>query len=858
MSLNPAETFLSSQQMVESETPFSPPGTVNVGGLAPVVLHRLGAQAENFIRVCVRVLVQLCGLFGFETAGYHTLGTELHWIYCASLEGDAMKFVKYKLAAYYSAKKSTSSCPQEVKEYKAIEHGFDYAHVLLGGRAYRWLRQLERYQRVKFDQLLFSILQSKKGMPRPTDLMLRQAEQDAFVKLTTATVMSPPEELVPKWSDMADYPDNVETTLSEYTFKQQLRRTVNEVFEGVVYTPDDRIRPFFPSTSANYINSRDNGGAVSVIKEHADLLKGLEESDDLVEVWEDNGIPRCDYEKLNIRFERLYWKMLSAAAVETPHAIPLALPEALKTRVITKGPPLLNTVLKPLQRKLHNVLRNHPFFKLVGQPIDAVYVQDRVGAKLGADQSYLSGDWRDASNSVKSWVSRTTGEAISDILSLLDDERELLRKGLVSHVLVNPETGVELEQQSGQLMGSIVSFPVLCLINATIIRWAHEIVVKRQVPLDRVPGCANGDDGLLKTTTFGKHLWERISLFAGLETSVGKVYFSRSFLNMNSEEYTFHPEGYETRYFERKSGEPYTRLIHFQHCPYVNLGLLFGLKRSGGNVAEGNQDATFSERAHELLRLGPSDMKDTLLSTFINRNRVELTKYPTNWFLPESLGGKGLPITNQHKPDRNSLCIARKVAEHPAMFAMPSRPAMNSWKVWDYSGERLKSSLKRKIVPSAVTSLTPGYALSEDDVRGKFCVEALFRWPLKRLKVALNSSVTDRIDRLRYKVFRRALRDKTIPYPEPLNLDNYISPPTTNSIPYIFDQSKTIGLADLMSDVEPRELHSASSGISLSYVSSEAALPRLLTVEDIPTKKHDNIGWRNIRIYGRTHTHIGL
>lgn len=81
-------------------------------------------------------------------------------------------------------------------------------------------------------------------------------------------------------------------------------------------------------------------------------------------------------------------------------------------------------------------------------------------------------------------------------------------------------------QRRGTLMGSLLSFPLLCLINAYIIR--SVIGPKR-------PFLVNGDDALFMATVAERKSWELLATEFGLQPSPGKVYHSNNLITFCSE-----------------------------------------------------------------------------------------------------------------------------------------------------------------------------------------------------------------------------------------------------------------------------------------------------------------------------------
>jgi hypothetical protein len=165
-----------------------------------------------------------------------------------------MKVAKYKLAAFYSHHNSQRMPPRPFSEQAADNPAF-----LLGGGAGRYLTLLLKKKNNR-ESLLQSILQTKKGMPRPDKAQLSAAEEDFVKKITTTKIQDPlSHPLVTDWNEVESYPANMlgggigfsrrgaqdSLTLSKETVKFQLRRTVDELFSGTMtYDWTDRMKTF--------------------------------------------------------------------------------------------------------------------------------------------------------------------------------------------------------------------------------------------------------------------------------------------------------------------------------------------------------------------------------------------------------------------------------------------------------------------------------------------------------------------------------------------------------------------------------------------------------------------------------------
>jgi hypothetical protein len=231
--------------------------------------------------------------------------------------------------------------------------------------------------------------------------------------------------------------------------KEQIYRTVKEIFSGKKFDPADNYKLFFPSTSANYINSRKKGGAVGFLKE---MIARQESSfsESLINLRAQYPGMEADYRgagvdplyvydtsRLDDQFRRLYNRLASEATAEVPATKAVPLPEALKTRVITAGPPVLMTVLKPLQKFLWRTLYEHPSgtFCFTGRPQNARDVWTQLGSKLRHESLWTSVDYADATNNFMPWLSTFVVDAVCDETGLSDSQRELFHRALTGHLI---------------------------------------------------------------------------------------------------------------------------------------------------------------------------------------------------------------------------------------------------------------------------------------------------------------------------------------------------------------------------------------------------------------------------------------
>lgn len=721
--------------------------------------HTPKQQSPSALEQCAVTFFELCRSYGFN-GPKNLQSTVEKWKYLSEEKG-WIAFEKYKTAAFFSFHND-----QEIPEKAYYSERGDNPAVFAGGNLYPFVRDLlTTKDRMSF---LTSVLYLKKGFPRPDAAALREAELETFHDLTDTKHTEQHEKdrsfkvQALNWGD-TNKDSNVNINITYYTIQEELRRTVKEVFHNSKYSSYDRSKAFMPSTSANYINSRAQAGAVGAIIGDESLLKGLrtpqkeeiKRTKVVINPDEDSiASDRLSEYILNTtdqdqKFEKLWVRLLGRALQEDPDAIPLGLAEPLKKRVITKGPPFLYTVMKPLQKFMWKVMKDHPTFKLTGEPVNEMNLWQQLGRNLEDNEYYLSIDYANATNKLKSWVTETLADAVADELSLYSAERRLLKKSLIHHNIITAETkrlDQELKgllrkgkitkdtvdyisrrrvieyhkigkpQTNGQLMGSIMSFPFLCLANAAICRMSYEYEKQRKIGLINCPLLINGDDGLMKATHFIDRVHTTVSQFIGLEPSIGKVYRSRKFFNINSTTFT-------RTLHSSPIGEKIA-IIPFKMVKYVNFGLIKGLKRSAiGNGKHGLEDesskySNVSARAHELERFTPPNLYKKVFKQFVEHNLKGFHSIP--WFLPRWIGGLGIPLTFG-TPSNIDLRLATRVLlnwknEQPVDLTAPS-----GWQI-------RQLAQKRAPAPFVTTDPILGTSLKDqyESLLGRLGISLLF------------------------------------------------------------------------------------------------------------------------------------
>jgi len=324
--------------------------------------------------------------------------------------------------------------------------------------------------------------------------------------------------------------------------------------------------------------------------------------------------------------EYIYRRLDADVAFERYNAKIQGIVEPLKVRVISKGEAAPYYASRGLQKALHGALRQQPCFRLIGRPLDATAVTDiyRDG------DTWLSADYKAATDN----LSASLSEMILDEMTAgyPEDLRTVWKKVLAPHSISYPRFDgkpkiPDVDQTNGQLMGSILSFPVLCLANLILFLW-FESKCGRKATLGAANRSVliNGDDLLARVNVAEFPIYQDLAKRIGLPLSVGKTYTHPVVLNVNSTCYHANARGV-------------TRV------DYLNTGLLFGQ----GKVMSTEEGETRSVSAtfNEVVKGALPGRQCEIAAKFIAQNSEAILRETTvrgfvrNLFLPEALGGVG-------------------------------------------------------------------------------------------------------------------------------------------------------------------------------------------------------------------------
>lgn len=219
----------------------------------------------------------------------------------------------------------------------------------------------------------------------------------------------------------------------------------------------------------------------------------------------------------------------------------VALSEPLKVRMITAAE-ASTKVLQPFQKALWSYLGEQPQFCLTNgvkapwsehesfkeDTLPWVYrietMIQEIQERTSEDSLWLSGDYTAATDNFPMSV---TEALVEGILSEIDHEptREWVRWECSSHEILYPK-GLRGTQTSGQLMGSLLSFPLLCFLNDYIVSYSG---------FKKFTYLINGDDVVARGDKEKIDLWRAQAPTVGLSLSLGKNFIDPDFCTVNSQ-----------------------------------------------------------------------------------------------------------------------------------------------------------------------------------------------------------------------------------------------------------------------------------------------------------------------------------
>jgi len=326
--------------------------------------------------------------------------------------------------------------------------------------------------------------------------------------------------------------------------------------------------------------------------------------------------------------------------------------EPMKVRVISKGPAVEYYAAKPIQKALHSTLRKMDCYRLIGRPLCPTDILD-LKEKVEGLVEWFSVDYSAATDNL-SW--KYSGRILKYLIQDMNEhEQKLCLDVLGPHELHYPDLKGKYSYRGvmnrGQLMGSILSFPILCIANTGLYLRVTRDYQKTWTSQERLRAVlTNGDDQLYcaPPALWSEHI--RLGKAVGLDMSVGKAYHHSRYTNVNSTSVDCPLDS---------------------NCPnqinFLNSGLFYGQNKVMGKVGDDQKDIDHADNSprivpvlNQVLRGALPGRQSELLRKWMNYHSSEFIKMDTvvqtrkgphyrNLFLPISLGGMGIDAPHDWK-----------------------------------------------------------------------------------------------------------------------------------------------------------------------------------------------------------------
>jgi len=354
-----------------------------------------------------------------------------------------------------------------------------------------------------------------------------------------------------------------------------------------------------------------------------------------------------------------------------------ALAEPIKVRLITKGESKPYWVAKTAQKGLYEHLVQYAPFALLYQPLSQLHLiqlVDRVKA-LGLFEEFnlwVSGDYKSATDLIDIRHTKMSfEEALVKGVNYTHpaELKTVLRSVLYEQNLHYPpkENLPRVKQVSGQLMGSPLSFPILCVINLVGFWITLERYTGRKFEINQLPCLINGDDILFKSSLAFYEMWKIEVADLGFKLSIGKNYIHKKLLTANSVLFRDLGDGF------------------FKQIPYLNIGLLTSMAKKTGSKTikakpiwdyyNGAVSGAFDPaRAHRrFVHYNKQAIQRSTTRKVVEEDKsINLTTF--NMFLPVERGGLGFncPSTVEYKTTpfqrRWATYLRKQMKDDPSTF----------------------------------------------------------------------------------------------------------------------------------------------------------------------------------------------
>jgi hypothetical protein len=203
-----------------------------------------------------------------------------------------------------------------------------------------------------------------------------------------------------------------------------------------------------------------------------------------------------------------------------------------KIRTVTMQSAYVKGTLRPVHECLYDFLSSSRW--LVKGDVTKDHVRSVVDGCMKGE-SFISGDYEAATNNIFVQIPWAIAQELSLSPDLSHEEREaLLESFRPDNLHWVSSKGVSSPIRRGSMMGNLMSFPMLCLLNKACYDMCCSIRRKRDKKL-RLENCIiNGDDIAFAGDTPFYNDWVRVTSFFGLVVNLEKTGISSTFIELNS------------------------------------------------------------------------------------------------------------------------------------------------------------------------------------------------------------------------------------------------------------------------------------------------------------------------------------
>jgi hypothetical protein len=196
-----------------------------------------------------------------------------------------------------------------------------------------------------------------------------------------------------------------------------------------------------------------------------------------------------------------------------------AVPTAGKVRILSV-PSAAASLLGPLHKLMYNHISRFPWLLRGDAKAKAFKDFRRVPGEV-----FVSGDYESATDCLNQHVQKEILRLVLEGSSIPLAIQRRAMESLSARVYL-PEADRHETVRTGQMMGFLLSFPLLCIVNFLAFKYA---VMDREVPV-----LINGDDIVFRAKPNVADRWMKQVGTAGLKLSVGKTLVDNSVFTLNS------------------------------------------------------------------------------------------------------------------------------------------------------------------------------------------------------------------------------------------------------------------------------------------------------------------------------------